>query len=53
MGVMRLLGLFVIAAVAEILGLARRSSLPAPLLGLDDDERARLAVVLQELELAP
>lgn len=43
----------VIAAVAEILGLARRSSLPAPLLGLDDDERARLAVVLQELELAP
>ena len=39
----------VTAAIAEQLGLARRSSLPLPLLGLDDEQRARVARVIDEL----
>ncbi|GAA2170374.1 dihydrodipicolinate synthase family protein [Agrococcus versicolor] len=39
----------VIAAVAEELGMARRSSLPRPILGLDDDQRRRVREVLAML----
>ena len=42
----------VIAAVAEHLGFARRSSLPRPILGLDDAQRARVARVVDDLHLA-
>lgn len=39
----------VIAAVAEQLGLATRSCLPLPLLGIDDDDRAKVAKALDAI----
>lgn len=42
----------VIAAVAEELGLAVRSSLPLPLRGLDDAQRARVAAILRDLDIS-
>ena len=42
----------VVAAIAEQEGLAPRACLPLPLRGLDDDLRARLARVLDDLGLA-
>lgn len=39
----------VVAAIAEHLGLATRSCIPLPLLGLDETNRARLAAVLGRL----
>ena len=42
----------VVAAIAEQEGLAPRACLPLPLRGLDDDQRARLARVLDDLGLA-
>lgn len=41
----------VIAAIAEQLGLAPRACLPLPILGLDEQQRARVAGVLDELGL--
>jgi 4-hydroxy-tetrahydrodipicolinate synthase len=41
----------VIAAIAEQLGLAQRSCLPRPLRGLDDAARARVAAVVDDLNL--
>ncbi len=42
----------VVAAIAELLGLARPSCLPLPLQGLDAAQRARVAAVVSSLELA-
>ncbi|HCG57062.1 MULTISPECIES: dihydrodipicolinate synthase family protein [Brevibacterium] len=42
----------VVAAVAEHLGLVRPHSLPLPLLGLDDDQKRRVAEVVDRLELS-
>ncbi|BCY11997.1 dihydrodipicolinate synthase family protein [Actinoplanes sp. L3-i22] len=42
----------VTAAIAEQLGLARRSCLPRPLRGLDDGARAEVSAVLTALDLA-
>ncbi|WP_203139293.1 dihydrodipicolinate synthase family protein [Microbacterium sp. JZ31] len=42
----------VVAAVAEHLGLVRPGSLPLPLRGLDEAQRARVAAVVDELGLA-
>ncbi|AEV85494.1 dihydrodipicolinate synthase [Actinoplanes sp. SE50] len=42
----------VMAAIAEQLGLARRSCLPHPLRGLDDAARTRVAAVVDALDLA-
>jgi 4-hydroxy-tetrahydrodipicolinate synthase len=39
----------VTAAIAEHFGLARRSCLPLPILGLDDDQRAEVASMLDDL----
>ncbi|MGW9550401.1 dihydrodipicolinate synthase family protein [Citricoccus zhacaiensis] len=44
-------GIRVMAAVAEQLGLAQESSLPLPLLGLTEDQRAEVAQVIEELGL--
>lgn len=41
----------VIAAIAEQLGLAPRACLPLPILGLDEQQRARVAGVISELSL--
>lgn len=41
----------VVAAIAEELGLVRRPSLPLPILGLTDDERAEVSRVLSVLDL--
>jgi 4-hydroxy-tetrahydrodipicolinate synthase len=41
----------VTAAIAEELGLARRPSLPRPVLGLTDEQRRRVAEVIEELRL--
>lgn len=41
----------VVAAIAELLGLARPSCLPLPLQGLDAAQRARVAAVVSELGL--
>ncbi|WP_110590507.1 dihydrodipicolinate synthase family protein [Microbacterium suaedae] len=46
-------GLRVMAAIAEHLRWATRSCLPRPLRGLDDEQRGRLARILDELELRP
>ncbi|WP_156760521.1 dihydrodipicolinate synthase family protein [Microbacterium karelineae] len=46
-------GLRVMAAIAEQLRWATRSCLPRPLHGLDDEQRRRLARILDELELLP
>lgn len=43
----------VVAAIAEHLGLARRSCLPQPILGLGDEQRAHLAEVIERLGLVP
>ncbi|KAB1645363.1 dihydrodipicolinate synthase family protein [Gulosibacter chungangensis] len=39
----------VVAAIAEHLGLARRSCLPLPILGLNDADRARVAAALERI----
>lgn len=44
-------GIRVMAAVAEQLGLAQESSLPLPLLGLTEGQRAEVAQVIEELGL--
>jgi 4-hydroxy-tetrahydrodipicolinate synthase len=41
----------VVAAIAEQLGLAGRSCLPLPLQGLTEDQRGRVAGVLEALRL--
>ncbi|NUL49186.1 dihydrodipicolinate synthase family protein [Cellulosimicrobium funkei] len=41
----------VVAAIAELLGLVRRPSLPLPLRGLTDPQRDRVAAVVEELGL--
>ncbi|MHA6968826.1 dihydrodipicolinate synthase family protein [Glutamicibacter bergerei] len=41
----------VVAAIAEQLGLAQRSCLPLPILGLDNSDRARVAACLTRLGL--
>lgn len=41
----------VIAAVAEHLGLAPSRCLPLPILGLDEDQRRRVAAVVEELDV--
>jgi 4-hydroxy-tetrahydrodipicolinate synthase len=41
----------VIAAIAEHLGLAQRASLPLPIQGLNESQRARVAAVVNELGL--
>ncbi|WP_445153388.1 dihydrodipicolinate synthase family protein [Arthrobacter sp. Hor0625] len=41
----------VVAAVAEQLGLVQQSSLPLPIRGLDAQQRARVAAVIEELSL--
>lgn len=41
----------VTAAIAEQLGLVRRPSLPLPILGLDDEQRVRVAQVVDDLGL--
>jgi 4-hydroxy-tetrahydrodipicolinate synthase len=41
----------VVAAIAEHLGLAPRSSLPLPIQGLDGQQRARVAAIVHELGL--
>ncbi|WP_221586332.1 dihydrodipicolinate synthase family protein [Microbacterium sp. G2-8] len=46
-------GVRVMAAIAERLRWTQRSCLPRPLLGLDDEQRARLAQILDDLELVP
>lgn len=46
-------GLRVMAAIAEQLRRATRSCLPRPLIGLDDEQRERLARVLDEGDLLP
>jgi 4-hydroxy-tetrahydrodipicolinate synthase len=43
----------VVAAIAEQLGLASKSSLPLPLQGLTDDQRARVGRIIDELGLNP
>lgn len=43
----------VVAAIAEQLRWATRSCLPRPLIGLDDEQRERLARVLDEGDLLP
>ena len=43
-------GLRVMAAIAEIRGWAAPKCLPRPLIGLNDDQRDRLATMLAELE---
>ncbi|MGY3128758.1 4-hydroxy-tetrahydrodipicolinate synthase [Agrococcus sp. UYP33] len=43
----------VTAAIAEHLGMATRSCLPRPILGLDDEQRRRVHAVVAELELEP
>lgn len=45
--------LHVTAAIAEQLGFARRPCLPLPILGLDDDQRAHVARVLEGLGIRP
>ena len=46
-------GLRVVAAIAEQAGLAVRSCLPLPILGLDDAARAEVAEVIDRLGLLP
>jgi 4-hydroxy-tetrahydrodipicolinate synthase len=43
----------VVAAIAELLGLAPENCLPLPIQGLTAPQRARVAAVLNELNLAP
>ncbi|MDH2443360.1 dihydrodipicolinate synthase family protein [Amnibacterium sp. CER49] len=43
----------VVAAIAELAGLAARSSLPRPLVGLDEVDRRRVDAVVRELDLLP
>jgi 4-hydroxy-tetrahydrodipicolinate synthase len=43
----------VVAAIAELAGLATRSSLPRPLRGLDEADRRRVDAVVRQLDLLP